>query len=318
MQTKNIFDVISQSKTIAIFSHIRADGDAVGSIMAFCNYCLAANKQVFVFLQEPISANFNFLGIQKVANKKHLSSYDLAICVDCPTFDRFGVYQNEAKKAKFVVCIDHHLGAENFGDINIVQQDKSSTCEIIFDLFEQNNQQITPQIATCLYAGIAADTGRFMHSNTKCSSFLCAGKLVELGADLQLVNDKLFNKKSFVEFDIFRKALNNIEFFENGKIAFVGIESNLLKQANATYNDTFLIIDFVKGIENVDIAVLMTEYKHNEQMVSVRTNKSSAQNICKHFGGGGHLKASGCRVFVPFKLAKEQMIEQCIKELKND
>ena len=135
MQTKNIFDVISQSKTIAIFSHIRADGDAVGSIMAFCNYCLAANKQVFVFLQEPISANFNFLGIQKVANKKHLSSYDLAICVDCPTFDRFGVYQNEAKKAKFVVCIDHHLGAENFGDINIVQQDKSSTCEIIFDLF---------------------------------------------------------------------------------------------------------------------------------------------------------------------------------------
>lgn len=318
MQNRSLLDAILQSNTIALFSHINADADAIGSLMAIYNYCKEQKKQVFVFLQKPISQNYNFLGINKVANKKILASYDLAIGLDCPNVERFGIYQNEFKKAKFSYSVDHHLGHENFADINIVNSNKSSTCEILFEIFKKNDVRISKQIATCLYSGIASDTGRFMHNNTNYEAFCNAGELVKLGADIDLINYCLFSHKSFIEFDIFRKALSNIEFYENGKIAFIGLTKQILDDSNATPNDTFLIIDFVRGIEGVDIAVLMTYNKPLEQMVSVRTRKSNAQKICKFFGGGGHLNASGCRIFVPFENAKKQLIDVCIKELKNE
>lgn len=316
MQNKNLIDAISQSKTIALFSHINPDGDAIGSIMALYNFCKDQKKQVCVFLQTPISENYNFLGINKVANKKFLPFYDLAIGLDCPNKERFGIYQNEFNKANYTFSIDHHLGHEGFADVNIVDDKKCSTCEIIFNILKQNNVVVSKQIATCLYAGVSSDTGRFMHNNTNYSAFCTAGELVQVGADIEKVNYSLFCHKSFVEFDIFRKGLANIEFYENGKIAFVGLNEQILKSANATANDTFLITDFVRGIDGVDIAVLMTYSKPTEQKVSVRTFKSSAQNICKAFGGGGHYNASGCRIFVPFEQAKQQLIEVCIKELK--
>lgn len=318
MHNKNLIESINQSNTIALFSHINCDADAIGSIMALYNYCKELKKQIYVFLQEPISENYNFLGINKVANKKFLSCYDLAVGLDCPNVERFGIYQNEFKKAKLTFSIDHHLGHESFADVNIVNENKSSTCEILLDIFTKQNVAISKTMATCLYSGIAADTGRFRHNNTKFDTFYSAGDLVKLGADLEQINFSLFNYKSYIQFDIFRKALANIEFYENGKIAFIGLTKQMLKEANATTNDTFLIIDFVRGIENVDIAVLMTYNKPLEQMVSVRTVKSSAQNICKFFGGGGHYSASGCRIFVPFEKAKEQLIEVCKKELKNE
>ena len=318
MHNQNLFETINQNKTIALFSHINADGDAVGSLMAVFNYCKQQKKQVFVFLQQPVSESYNFLGIDKVVNKKYLSHYDLAICLDCPNTDRFGIYQNEFKKCSYSFCIDHHLSSEEFADVNIVNDKKCSTCEILFDIFKQNNVEINKQIATSLYTGIASDTGRFMHNNTSFDAFSCASELVKLGADIQAVNYNLFSHKTFEQFDIFRKGLSNIEFYENGRIAFVGLTDEILKRAKATVNDTFLIIDFVKGIDNVDVAVLMTQNKPAEQMVSVRTVKSSAQNICKHFGGGGHFNASGCRIFTSFEMAKKQLLEVCKKELKND
>ena len=316
MLSDNLIEAINQSQTISLFSHIKADGDAVGSVMALYNYCKSQKKQVFVFLQEPISSNFNFLGIDKVVNKKFLKSYDLAIGLDCPNIERFGIFQNEFKKAKYTFCIDHHIDNENFADVNIVNCQICSTCEILFNIFVDNGVKLTSQTATCLYSGIASDTGRFMHSNTNCSAFYSAGRLIEYGADIETINYVLFNHKSFVEFDIFRKALNNIEFYEDGKIAFVGIDSEMLYSANATVNDTFLITEFVKGIDKVDISVLMTEYKKTEQMVSIRTNHSNAQAICKSFGGGGHFKASGCRLFTTFDDAKKQLLNECKKELK--
>jgi phosphoesterase RecJ-like protein len=314
----NLVELIKTSKTIAIFSHINADGDAVGSVMATYNLCKDLGKQVFVFLQTPISENYNFLGINKALSKERLSFYDLAIGLDCPNSQRFGVFETEFSKAKKSISIDHHLGNEMFADENVVCEKSSSTSEILFNIFKQNNVNFTREIATCLYAGVASDTGRFMHSNTSANALKTASELASVGADIQKVNYQLFSHKRFCEFDIFRKAIDNVEFYENGKIAFIGITDDMLKSANATINDTFLIIDFVRGIDGVDIAVLMTENKKLEQMVSVRTLKSSAQNICKQFGGGGHLYASGCRIFVPFETAKKQMIEVCKRELDNE
>ena len=315
---KEIIDVINNNYTFAILSHVNADGDAIGSIMAIKQLLDSLNKRTYIFLQEPVSENYNFLGIAEYKNKFALSSYDVAICLDCPNIKRFGSWEREFHKSQISINIDHHPDNENFADYNLVKSDKCSTCEIVYDLFTENNIEIIESIATCLYSGIATDTGRFAHSNTTYSSYISAGNLVKLGADIDSINYYLFQRKSNKEFELFKKALNNLEFFENGKIVVAYITKAMLEEVGGSSNDTRLVVDFIRGIENVDIAAIITENKSLESLVSVRTNKSSAQNICKAFGGGGHVKSAGCRIFTKFEDAKKKLIEECIKELKND
>ncbi len=315
---ENIFDLIKSSETIAIFAHINCDGDAVGSAMAFKKYIDSLGKKCCVFIQRPISENYYFMGIDEVANKESLDSYDLAIAVDCPNTKRFGQFEVEFFKAKISINIDHHLDNDFFGTQNIVNTKISSACELIFNLFKEAKINITPDVATCLYSGIATDTGRFSHSNTTYSSFIAAGELVKFGADLETLNYNLFNHIKMNEFDIQRLALSNTEFYENGKIAFVGITKKMLETAQADSTCTYRIIDQINSIDGVEIAVLLTENKYKENLVSVRSRNYSAQRICKAFGGGGHLRASGCRIFVPYKIAKNKLLEECKKELNRN
>lgn len=310
-----IFELISKSKTIALFGHINCDGDAVGSVMAFRNYLSDLGKKTYVFLQKPISDNYYFMEVDKYANKSNLLEYDLAISCDCPNTKRFGIYETEFYKCKKSINIDHHPDNENFADINIVNAKMCSTCEIVYDLFRNEKVNITSKMATCLYSGIASDTGRFIHGNMTSDTFAYAGELVKFGADLDTLNYNLFSHMKMNEFLIFRLALSKTEFYEDGKIAFIGITQRMLDECNADTTSTYRIIDQINSIHGVEIAVLLTQNGHNENMVSVRSRNKNAQRICRAFGGGGHLRAAGCRIFVPFKKAKELLIEECKREL---
>ena len=116
----DIFEIINSSETIALFSHLNSDGDAIGSMMCFKNYLDSLGKNTYAFLQRPIGENYYFLGIDDVANISSLREYDLAICTDCPGTKRFGQYEAEFFKAKHSINIDHHMENDNFADINIV------------------------------------------------------------------------------------------------------------------------------------------------------------------------------------------------------
>ena len=314
-----IFELIEKSKKIAIFAHINCDGDAVGSVMSFYNYLKSIDKDVFVFLQRPINDNYYYMGINEVANIKFDSSYDLAISVDCPNTKRFGEFEKEFFKATESIQIDHHIDNEQFATVNCVDSKASSTCEIIYKLFTENEIKIDDSIATCLYSGIITDTRRFINPNVTSNSLFVAGKLIDCGANFDVLNYNLFGRIKKNEFEILKLALNCTEFYEDGKIAFVGITKKMLDKANADSTCTYRIIDQVNSIDGVEICALLTENKYRDNMVSVRTKQKSAQRICKAFGGGGHLRASGCRIFVPFNIAKEQLIEECKKEFfRND
>src|SRR5574344_122199 len=296
---RQVDELIRSNNTFALFAHINSDGDANGSVMAFKKLLDNMGKKTFIFIQPPINPNYYFLGANEFSGKQKLQNYDVAISLDCPSTKRFGDFEKEFFKAKKSICVDHHLANANFSTVSIVDSQKSSTCEMLYNLFIQNGYKIDNDIATCLYSGIATDTGRFSHSNTTYSSMVAGAELVKLGANLEKLNYNLFNLTRLNEFRIFRKALDSVEFYEDGKIAFVGITQKMLEETKSTCYDTFRIADYLSGIENVDIAVLMTESKQSENLVSVRTKISSAESICKSFGGGGHLRASGCRIFVP-------------------
>ena len=315
-------ELIKNSKTIAIFSHINSDGDAVGSAMAFKHLLDDMKKDVYVFIPTPISQSFCFLDIDKFSCKRYAKKYDLAICLDAPNTKRFGQCEPEYFKAKNSICIDHHMDNEHYADITLLDADISSTCELIYRLFKENDIKITKDIATCLYLGIATDTGGFMHGNhgtVDAHTFNAVADFANLGADIESVNYNIFVHVRRSVFELYRYALSNVQFFENGKIAMVAISKKVLEQTGAELTDTHKFTDFIGGIDGVEITAIMTQKEENEQSVSVRSRIHNAQRICKHFGGGGHLRAAGCRLFVPFYVGKNQLLEECKKELlRND
>lgn len=314
-------NLIEQSKTIALFSHMNPDGDAIGSLMAIKHYLDSIDKETYVFLQTPISKNFNFLGVHEVANKNKLKKYDLAICLDSPNTKRFGECEKEYFKAKKSIKIDHHICDENYADVSIVDEEISSACELVYDIFKIMNVKITKEIATCLYAGISTDTGGFLHGNhgeVTSKTWKTVAELVDFGADTKNSNYNIFIKMSMGIFQLNKEVLSRVEFYCDGRIALVCIPKSVLEKTDTELNDTHKFLDLFGGLENVEITAFMTEVNENENAVSIRSRNRNAQRICKHFGGGGHLRASGCKLFVPYEVAKSMLLEECESELKRN
>ena len=318
----NWIDFVKEAETIALFSHINSDGDANGSVMAMKYVLESLNKKVYVFVPLPISESFHFIGINNYSGKGSLKCYDLAIALDAPNTKRFGNFEDEFFKAKKSISIDHHMDNEHYADITILESEISSTCELLFKLFSQEKIKITPKIATCLYLGIATDTGGFMygfHGALTAETWNRIAELARIGADMESVNYNIFGRLRKPVFEIMRKGLNKVELFADGKIAMCCVNKKILEETGAEVNDTHKLTNIVGSIDGVDITVIMTQNSYREQFVSVRSKKHSAQRICKYFGGGGHLKAAGCRIFEPFLKAKELLLEECIRELnRND
>lgn len=313
------FDLVKSSQSIAVLTHINSDGDANGSAMAMYHMLKSLKKDVYLFVPMPINKSYEFLGSAELSGKRNLARYDLAITVDAPTTKRLGEFECEFFKAKNSVCIDHHGDNEFYADVNVVVPDASSACEVVFDLFQKENIDVDKQIATCLYTGISTDTGGFMRSTAGAVSqntWDDISKLCALGADTATVNYNLFSLIRKNVFELFKIGIGNVEFYEGGKIAMVCLPKEIFDATKTDVTDTYKLIDMVSGIEGVEIMAIISQKSDREQVVSVRVrNNHSARNICAHFGGGGHQRASGCRIFVPLSDAKQQLLKQCRDEL---
>ena len=314
---KKIIENIKNASNIAIFSHINSDPDAIGSSIALKLALESLNKNVAIFIEEPIHTNFDFLETKKHVNNSNIQSFDLAIGLDSPEPKRFGKNMSKFYKIKNSINIDHHLGNANYAKLNLVDVTSSSTANIIFNLLNVMKIEITSEIATCLYAGLCGDTGRFKHNNTTGKDFIVASKLYNHNADLQSVNFNLFSRMSVKEFNLLKLALNKAEFSLNGKFALICLNIKDFISTDTNMENTHFLIDYLMNIDGVKIAVVMSQEKQEEFKVSVRSRDSyCAQNIAKCFGGGGHFYASGCRIFNREEIAKERIIEAVMQEDK--
>lgn len=312
-----IYEKLKSANSIAIFSHQNSDADAIGSSIAFKLFLESLNKNVSIFIQKPIHKNYMFLNVKKHINVIKQKHFDLALSLDCPNTNRFGIYQNKFKTINDSIAFDHHADFENFASLNYGDATCSSTCLMLYRFFKHIGVQITPSMALCLYSGIATDTGRFCWSNLNSEVFMAVADLYDTKFDYQKANFNLFQCRTREEVALFTRGINKINYFEDGQIVIAKIDEEDLQSTNTKPNDTYQIIDYLLSIESVKIACLLTQYGTEEYLVSIRTRQKNAQNIAKQFGGGGHIKASGCRIFFSGDLALEKLKQACIKELNS-
>lgn len=319
---KKIVETIRKVPEVALFSHVSPDGDCLGSMLALGLALENNGKKVSYYNWDPIPANLRFLpGIEKINNSLDCNCPQTIILVDCAEISRVEL-DKKLLDSCYIINIDHHVSNDLFGDLNWVDSKASSTGEIIYALLKVLNVPINKEIATNLYTAIITDTGRFSYSNTTTKSFRIASELIKSGIDLVSINTKIFEQKSLSYIKLLYKALANLELLKNGKIAVITLSQEDFEQAGAEESLSEGLVNYARNIEDVEAAVLLKELDIRDIKVSFRSNNwLNVNQVAQRFGGGGHVRASGCTIKLPLAEAKEQIIlvlEEALDNERND
>lgn len=288
---------IDEAESIAIASHLNPDGDNLGSLNALYGLLKNIGKETTFILNDEIPSSFLFLPyIDKFTSPQGLEnkSFDLFIALDCGDLNRLG---DEVKQyflsSKKTVNIDHHNSNDHFADINIVDISAAATCEVLFSIFKNLGYTLDKEIATSLYTGISTDTGSFKYDSVRPGTFKFASELLEYGIDFRKINIFLYQTRSKEKTDLLIRALNSIKYYNENKIAVVKVTIDDFKKTGAKKLDSDGIVEFVRDIEGVEVAVLLKE-KENSIRLSMRSKSFiNCAEIASKFNGGGHIRAAG-------------------------
>lgn len=315
MTLDNILEEIKKAKSIVILTHENPDGDAIGSSLAMYEALKEMGKEADVIIPE-VPRVFDFLPNREVIKKEGKEKYDLAIALDTSTVKMLNGFAKYFEDAKVKITIDHHTTNTMFGDFNYVNPDSPACAQILLTVFEYFGIEINKKMGTCILTGIITDTGGFQYQNTRPETFEFASELLKRGVNVSDIYKKVMNTKSKANFELRKRAIDRLEFFEDGKITFTYITKKDLEEVNAENGDYEGIVEEGRAIEGVEVSIFLREKETGGYKASFRSNEYvNVSDICLMFGGGGHIHAAGCNISMTLEQAKEKIINQVKKYL---
>lgn len=292
--TGAIREKLAAATNIVIASHVRPDGDAVGSLLGLGLALLNAGKSVQMVLADGIPGSFKHLDGSELVRKEPNGNHDLFITVDCADFKRVGkVFENFGKPD---INIDHHVTNEKFGTLNLIEAEEVATSAILTNHLPEWGLEITKPVAAALLTGIVTDTLGFRTSNTTPESLRQAAALIEKGVDMPDLYMRALVKKSFSAAKYWGAGLSSLE----SKNGIVWATLTLADRKSAGYggNDDADLINMVSAIDNNRVGMVFVEQSDNHVKVSWRALEPGVDvsPVAKHFKGGGHAAAAGADI----------------------
>lgn len=286
-----------------------------GSSLALYNALKTLNKNVDVIIPD-YSKTYDFLpGMEEVKKEGKKEKYDLAIALDCGDIKRLNGFSNYFEEAKTKISIDHHSSNTMFADYNFVNPTAPACSQILITVLESMGIEINKEIGTCLLTGIITDTGGFKYQGVTAETFEFVAELLNKGVNVSNTYKKVMQIVSKPRFELMRIAMNRLEFFENGKITFTYLTKKDEEDVGAGNNDYDGIVESGRDIEGVEVSIFLRETDKGYK-ISLRSNESvNVADICLIFGGGGHPRAAGGSIELPFEQSKAKVIEECKKYL---
>ena len=311
-----ILKCIKKSKNIVIVTHENPDGDAVGSSLAMYHALKGLKKNVDIIIPEYAKCFNELPGIDEVI-KESDKVYDLAISLDAATDKLLNVWVKYFREADQRIVIDHHSTNIMFGDINYVDLSAPACAQVVYMLIKHYRWKITPEIGTCIMAGIITDTGGFQYSGVSRDTFNIAAELLDAGVNISKVYKKVFDTKTKSSFELRRIALDRMEFLEDDKIAFTYITNEDERKVNAGVGDYEGIVSEGRSIEGVEVSIFLHELKDGEFKISLRSNSYvNVSDVCIMFGGGGHIRAAGAKMTADPLVIRDKVVNEVKRQLK--
>lgn len=316
MEINKVKSLIEDANNIYIASHVSPDGDNLGSITAMYLQLKKNDKNVFLIEDDEIPDAQKFLPAicEMVRSSELEKNPDLFITLDCADINRLGSAKELFESAKNTINIDHHSTNTRFADVNIVDEKSPATGETLYEVLKALNYEINKDIATCLYTAISSDTGSFKYDSVRKSTFLIAAELLEYGVNINEVAVNLYQNRSIEKTNLLLKVMDTLELHLDNKIGLVILTDEDIKNCGAKKSDADGIVEFVRDISTVELAILLKEKKDSVRLSTRSKSYIDVTNIAAKFGGGGHIRASGATINLDIEDAKKEVLKYAIEE----
>jgi phosphoesterase RecJ-like protein len=290
-----LLDLIRERNSFVITSHVRPDGDAIGSALGLFHLLEGMGKRASVVFIDPIPPNFNCLsGVDRITPRFPVA--DAVIFLECDSFERSSIDRLEfdAARPALTINIDHHRSGREFADFNWIDPEAAAVGTMVYDLAVAAGVAITPAMADSLYAAILTDTGSFNYPSTTASTFAMAERLIRSGTNASRIAHAIYFSNPVSKVRLLGIALSNLQV--DGAVSWSHVMLADMERVGANVEDCEGVANHLIGIAGIEAAVFLRELPGEPQFrLSLRSRTSiDVARIAEHFGGGGHRNASGC------------------------
>lgn len=305
------------AKRIGISGHARPDGDCVGAVLGLQMYLQKSlpDAEVKAYLEKPPEIFSEIKGFDEIISDfPEEKPFDVFFALDTDA-ERMGDAEKYFRAAVKKINIDHHLRVAGSGDINHIDSTVGSTCELIYDLMEEDG--LDKDIAMALYIGIIHDTGVFQYSCTTPATMEKGAKLISYGFDFPRLIQETFFQKTYVQAQIMGRALMESIRFLDGRCIVSAVDKKTMEFYKVDTKDLDGIVNQLRNIKGVECAIFMYQTGVLEYKVSLRSSeKVNAAEVASFFGGGGHARAAGCTMTGTFHDCVNNLSLHIEKQLK--
>ncbi len=313
---KQFRNLIHNGKNFAVIAHFRPDGDALGATIAMGGALHFLGKQVTMLNEDAVPSNLKFMeGSESIIRTiDYADRPDAIIVLDNGDIKRIGIpgmaLIRDNVPAPVSVNIDHHETNNRYADLNCILPEECSTCAILYHLFLALEIPLSPAMRDALYIGISTDTGSFQYERTTPEVMEIAADLLRQGVNVHDINRKLYQEIPWKKLMLNREVLNDIHLDAAGRVASFSLTRDCKNRLGVTEDDTDGLIDILRSIEGVLLAIFLEEMDNGKIRISLRskTPAVSVSEIASRFGGGGHAMAAGIRMSCPIEEARAKVL----------
>ena len=313
---------LKNNERFLVATHVNPDGDAIGSLGALALVLEGMGKQVVAYCQDEVPEFLRFLPyadriVREISGPDH---FEVAVVLDCGELDRIGSAAEVLQHVGKIIHIDHHSSSDDFGQINLVRPECSSTAEILYEIFQAIPVSLTPEAAENIYTAILTDTGSFRFANTTPKALAIAAEMVELGVLPEKVAGEIYDSMSPERIELLSLSLNTLTLRKNGRMAAMHVSRRMLEETETSLIDTDGFVNYPRAISTAEMAIFFREMDGDEVNVSLRSRGDlNVAEFARIHGGGGHHNAAACRLRGSLSEVKEKILtaaEEYIQDAK--
>ena len=310
-----IREQIDSHDRFVLLSHVRPDGDAIGSQLGLAHGLRELGKEVTLLTEDGVPGSLQFLpgaDLIQTPDGSEISA-DVVFALDTATKPRLGDRVNAAVAGvPLWINMDHHVTNPRYAHLNHIDSTAPATGEILYDFMSSTAVPINAASAENLYAAISTDTGSFQFPSTTAKTYRIGAELVEKGVRLGELNGLLYENYPFRRIELLRELLNALKLTGDGKVASWRLTQATVSSLGLQPDDSEGLIDHIRAIEGVKVAVFFEELPTVKIRVSSRSkdDRIDVGKVCGHFGGGGHRLAAGARMRGPIEDAEAKFLNQ--------
>lgn len=308
---KRISGIIRENDEFLVASHTNPDGDAIGSISALGHMLAALGKRFTLYNPSGLPERYGFAELPGPITTTLPDTLPAwSIVVDCGAGPRMGDALLDRLDETSVINIDHHLGNDNFGEVNWVDPAQPAVGTMVAALAEELDVDVSGPLAENVYLAVSTDTGFFTYGNTTPESLELTAQMLRDGLDIARMNMLITKQWSEERMRLWAEAMGNVTLHLDGLAATTAVTDEMFERTGTTSEDTENIINFVRRLKGVRVAVILREEGPDLYKFSLRSyGDDNVQAIAARFGGGGHKNASGGTIAAPLDTARDMLIQ---------